>query len=221
MELTAEAVDRVVRAALAEDVGAGDLTTEASCRAEARCRAAARARGAGRGLRARGRGRGLRGARPGDRVEPMLADGSRLDAGDVPARVATVEGPARAVLTGERTALNLLGRLSGDRDADRALRRARRGHRRDDPGHAQDDARAAGAREVRGPLRRRRRTTAPGSTTRSSIKENHLRLAGGITAAAGGARRSQRHPGRGRGGDARGGRRGARAPAPTGSCSTT
>src|SRR5207237_3238862 len=31
----------------------------------------------------------------------------------VPARVAAIEGPARAILTGERTALNLFGRLCG------------------------------------------------------------------------------------------------------------
>ena len=43
--------------------------------------------------------------------EPLAADGDRID--DVPAEVARVRGPARALLTGERTALNLLGRLSG------------------------------------------------------------------------------------------------------------
>jgi nicotinate-nucleotide pyrophosphorylase (carboxylating) len=43
--------------------------------------------------------------------EPLLADGARVS--DPPAALARLEGPARAVLTGERTALNLLGRLSG------------------------------------------------------------------------------------------------------------
>jgi nicotinate-nucleotide pyrophosphorylase (carboxylating) len=43
-------------------------------------------------------------------VEPLVEEGARLDG---PAAVARLEGPARAVLTGERTALNLLGRLSG------------------------------------------------------------------------------------------------------------
>ena len=33
--------------------------------------------------------------------------------GGLPALVATIEGPARAILTGERTALNIFGRLSG------------------------------------------------------------------------------------------------------------
>src|SRR3989442_8445108 len=39
MELTAEHVDQVVRTALAEDVGSGDLTTQAVVPADARCRA--------------------------------------------------------------------------------------------------------------------------------------------------------------------------------------
>ena len=113
MELTAQAVDRVVRAALAEDVGAGDLTTEAVVSAEARCRAALVIEEPGVVCGLTAAGAVFTALDPATAVEPTLADGSRLDAGDVPARVATVEGPARAVITGERTALNLLGRLSG------------------------------------------------------------------------------------------------------------
>jgi nicotinate-nucleotide pyrophosphorylase (carboxylating) len=44
------------------------------------------------------------------RFEPLVADGDRVRRGDVLARVT---GPTRALLTGERTALNLLCRLSG------------------------------------------------------------------------------------------------------------
>ena len=69
--------------------------------------------------------------------------------------VARVSGNARALLTGERTALNLLGRLSRHRHAHASLRRRRRGHRRDDPRHAQDDAGPARAREARRARRRR------------------------------------------------------------------
>jgi nicotinate-nucleotide pyrophosphorylase (carboxylating) len=43
-------------------------------------------------------------------VEPLVEDGEELSAGAVLARV---RGPARSVLTGERTALNLLGHLCG------------------------------------------------------------------------------------------------------------
>ncbi len=47
---------------------------------------------------------------PSTRLEPRVADGSRVNAGDI---VATVSGTTRAILTGERTALNLLQRMSG------------------------------------------------------------------------------------------------------------
>jgi nicotinate-nucleotide pyrophosphorylase (carboxylating) len=43
-------------------------------------------------------------------VTPSVADGDRVDA---PQEIALISGPTRAVLSGERTALNLLGRLSG------------------------------------------------------------------------------------------------------------
>jgi nicotinate-nucleotide pyrophosphorylase (carboxylating) len=47
-----------------------------------------------------------------DRVlfDPLLDDGDRIPAGG---HVAVVSGPTRSVLSGERTALNLLGRMSG------------------------------------------------------------------------------------------------------------
>jgi nicotinate-nucleotide pyrophosphorylase (carboxylating) len=51
-------------------------------------------------------------------VEPAAADGDAVTAG---ARLARVRGPARALLAGERTALNLLGRLSGIATATRDL----------------------------------------------------------------------------------------------------
>src|SRR4029077_314680 len=43
-------------------------------------------------------------------VEALVEERASIDG---PAAVARLEGPARAILTGERTALNLLGRLSG------------------------------------------------------------------------------------------------------------
>jgi nicotinate-nucleotide pyrophosphorylase (carboxylating) len=111
VELTAEALDRVVRTALAEDVGTGDRTTDGVVPATARSRAALL-------LEEPGVACGIDAARAvfaaldsGVRFEPLLDDGARVT--DPPARLATIEGPARAILTGERTALNLLGRLSG------------------------------------------------------------------------------------------------------------
>jgi nicotinate-nucleotide pyrophosphorylase (carboxylating) len=111
MELTAEVVERVVDAALAEDVGSGDRTTDGVVPSNARCRAELV-------LEEPGVVCGLPVVRavfatldPDVRLETLVDEGARLT--DVPARIATVEGVARAVLTGERTALNLLGRLCG------------------------------------------------------------------------------------------------------------
>jgi nicotinate-nucleotide pyrophosphorylase (carboxylating) len=111
MELTLETLEPVIRAALAEDVGSGDRTTEGLVPADARCKADLLLKEPGvvcGGAAARAVFQMLD---PGVRVEVLLADGSRIT--DVPALVATIEGPARAILTGERTALNIFGRLSG------------------------------------------------------------------------------------------------------------
>jgi nicotinate-nucleotide pyrophosphorylase (carboxylating) len=111
MELTAEALDRVVRTALAEDVGEGDRTTDGVVPADARCQAELVLEEAGVVC-------GLDAARAvfealdsGVRFEPLQGDGARVI--ETPQTLARLDGPARAVLTGERTALNLLGRLSG------------------------------------------------------------------------------------------------------------
>jgi nicotinate-nucleotide pyrophosphorylase (carboxylating) len=48
---------------------------------------------------------------PEARFEPLAADGDRIET--APTVLARIEGSARTVLTGERTALNLLGRLCG------------------------------------------------------------------------------------------------------------
>jgi nicotinate-nucleotide pyrophosphorylase (carboxylating) len=111
MELTAEILDPVVRAALAEDVGSGDRTTDGLVPADARCRADLLLEEPGVVCGVAAVRAVFQALDPGVRVEVLLADGARVT--QVPARVATIEGPARAVLTGERTALNLFGRLCG------------------------------------------------------------------------------------------------------------
>ena len=104
-------IGRAVETALAEDLGqAGDITTEATVPADAKARAvfAARTPGVISGLAvARETFRALDA-----RVKFIaeVADGASVEAG---ACVATVQGPARAILTGERVALNFLGRMSG------------------------------------------------------------------------------------------------------------
>jgi nicotinate-nucleotide pyrophosphorylase (carboxylating) len=101
----------IVRAALAEDLGrAGDVTAQACIPAQARLSAVFATRKPGVVA-------GLACARlaiaeldPTGRFEPLVADGARVEAGQP---LAQVEANARALLSAERTGLNLLGRLSG------------------------------------------------------------------------------------------------------------
>ena len=105
------AVRRAVEAALAEDLGrAGDITSAATIAATASARVAIVSRGAGRLAGLQLAQAAFTAMEPAIVFEAGKADGDRLAAGDVVARIA---GPARAVLTAERTALNFLGHLSG------------------------------------------------------------------------------------------------------------
>jgi len=97
-----------VAAWLAEDVGDGDLTTERVIPVDAVCEASIL-------IKERGIVCGL------DLVEELFRELNETvrfqalasDGDEVEGRVALLEGPARPILTGERTALNILGRLSG------------------------------------------------------------------------------------------------------------
>ncbi len=100
----------IVRLALAEDLGSGDVTTESLVSPTARARAEIQAR-------APGVLAGLDVARlvfqeldPESSFRSPLRDGAAVEPGQV---VAHVEGAARAILSGERAALNLLQHLSG------------------------------------------------------------------------------------------------------------
>ena len=99
-----------VKRALEEDIGPGDVTTDTIVPAGAslRGRIVAKQDGVVAGLEiAREVMLALS-----DRITfvAKTSDGSRVTRGTV---LAEVEGPARALLTGERTALNFLGRMSG------------------------------------------------------------------------------------------------------------
>ena len=100
----------LVRRALAEDVGRGDVTTQATIAPGTRSRARFVARQAGvvAGLPIAALTFAL--LDPAVEFETLTPDGSSVAAGDTLARVT---GDAAALLTGERTALNFLGRLSG------------------------------------------------------------------------------------------------------------
>ena len=148
---------RVVEMALAEDLAWGDVTTEAVV---------------GAGRPARGdllvKGEGVLAGLPVAALvfaavdpsvifAPLVADGTPVTPGMT---VAQVTGPAGSLLKAERVALNLLQRLSGVASVTRPLRRRGERHAGAHRRHAQDDAGAARAGEVRRPRRRRRTTTA-------------------------------------------------------------
>ena len=104
-------VEPLVRAALAEDFGlGGDITSEATVPAGTRASATLAARTAGvlAGLDAALLAFTL--LDPDMTIDVRRRDGDRLAAGDA---IATLSGDARAILGGERTALNLLSHLSG------------------------------------------------------------------------------------------------------------
>jgi nicotinate-nucleotide pyrophosphorylase (carboxylating) len=166
-----------VRAYLAEDVGEGDLTSASVVPEGATLRASLL-------LKERGVVCGLgvaesvfRELDPDVRFEPLVADGD-----EARGEVARVEGNARALLTGERTALNLLGRLSGVATLTRRYVDAVAGTgatvldtRKTTPG-----LRALEKLAVRcGGGENHRFGLYDGIL----IKDNHLRLAGGIAAA--------------------------------------
>ncbi len=106
----APAVASLVRAALDEDVGTGDVTTTATVAelARARARLVAKQEMVLAGLPIFERV--FRQLDPAIGCAAYFAEGSRVPVG---ATVAELEGRARAILTGERTALNFLAHLSG------------------------------------------------------------------------------------------------------------
>lgn len=110
MDLNIEDVKPLVELALQEDIGRGDVTSNAIISPE--CKAKGLIIVKGKGIVA-----GLSVAElvfktVDSAVEftPLLADGKRVEVGEC---VAEVVGRAKAILAGERTALNFLGRLSG------------------------------------------------------------------------------------------------------------
>jgi nicotinate-nucleotide pyrophosphorylase (carboxylating) len=111
MELTSQDIERVVAAALAEDVGSGDATTLAIVPEDARCRAELLLEEPGVVCGVPIAFAVFHALDPAVSVTPELEEGTLVS--DVPAVLAVFEGPARAILSGERVALNLLGRLCG------------------------------------------------------------------------------------------------------------
>lgn len=110
MNLSPETIRAIVARALREDIGHADITTEAVIPAGARAAAQLVMREAGVVAGLPLLAAVFAALDPAVAVTLCAADGDAVTAGAV---VARLEGPARAILTGERVALNLIQRLSG------------------------------------------------------------------------------------------------------------
>ena len=108
--LTDTAIEAVVFAALEEDAPWGDITSELFVPAEAVATAELNAREPGVFSGGAVIVATFAAVSTDVSVELMLDDGDRFESGDV---LAVISGPARAVLRGERVALNLSQRMSG------------------------------------------------------------------------------------------------------------
>lgn len=103
-------LNNFISGALTEDIGTGDITTMSCVPADAVSKGSFIAKEAGVicGLGVAARVFAL--VDPAVSLTPRVADGDTVNKGDV---IAEIDGPARSILTGERTALNLLQHLSG------------------------------------------------------------------------------------------------------------
>lgn len=182
-------LERIIDTALEEDVGGGDLTTETVVPESAWASASILARQ--EGVLA-----GLPVARavfqrvdPGLEFTSVAPEGQRLA---VDQAVAHIEGAARSILTAERTALNLLQRLSGIATAAAACVAA----------CAESKARVVDTRKTAPGLRMldKYAIRIGGADNHRTglfdgvlIKENHLRAGGGISRSIAGARAGAPH----------------------------
>lgn len=180
----------LVRATLLEDLGrAGDLTTDAIVPTDLQATMVLAARQPGVVAGIDVAASAFRMVDPAIGILDLLPDGSRVAAGGV---VATIRGPARALLTAERTALNFLCHLSGIATVTASIVDAVHGHRasivctrKTTPGlralekHA---VRAGGGANHRF-----------GLDDAILIKDNHIAVAGGIRTAIERARAGAGH----------------------------
>jgi nicotinate-nucleotide pyrophosphorylase (carboxylating) len=173
-----QAVDEIIRLALAEDIGRGDITTDSTVPAEAEANAVILQKAPGVLC-------GLpivitvfAALDPRVQIETLAEEGSWGDRREV----ARLQGPTRAILTGERTALNFLQRLSGVATMSRRAAKLVEGTgatvldtRKTTPGHRALEkyaVRVGGCHNHRA-----------GLDDAVLIKDNHIRAAGGITRA--------------------------------------
>ena len=170
-------LEPLVRAALLEDLGrAGDITTDAIVPAttQAAMVLAARQPGVVAGLDLASLAFGL--IDPDISMQVAKPDGSRVASGDV---IATLRGPARGLLIGERVALNFLSHLSGIATATAGIVDAVSGHK----------ARIVCTRKTTPGLRALEKYAVRagggcnhrfGLDDAVLIKDNHIAIAGGV-----------------------------------------
>jgi nicotinate-nucleotide pyrophosphorylase (carboxylating) len=110
VELSAKEIRQAVQAALAEDIGSGDATTLATVPETASAKAVMRAREPLVVAGVEFAEMAFRELSKTIKIEKKLCDGDRAIAG---ATLLEISGPARAILSAERVALNFVQRLSG------------------------------------------------------------------------------------------------------------
>jgi len=185
--LDASACHNLLRSFLAEDLGSGDITTETTvpCAQRACGEVVAKAPLVLAGIELFAEVFRLLDVTT--TAEIILHDGEALSAGQIPAQV---HASARALLSGERVALNLLQRLSGVATLTRRFVRAIEGTgaqildtRKTTPGLRALEkyaVRVGGGQNHRKDL-----------SEAVLIKENHIRLAGSVPAALAGAKAAE------------------------------
>jgi nicotinate-nucleotide pyrophosphorylase (carboxylating) len=182
-------VEALIRTALTEDVGRGDVTTRLTVPAGVVATGTLRAKQDGvlAGLPLVGKVFALVGDAV--RVQTLAADGDAFAAG---ATLAHIEGPAAVLLVGERLALNLVQRLSGVATLTRQYVAAAAGTK----------ARIIDTRKTTPGLRVLEKYAVRiggGGNHRAGlddgilIKDNHITAAGGVTAALRAARAGAPH----------------------------
>lgn len=181
-------IDDILEVALAEDLASGDVTARSTIAAdaEARARLVAKATLVVAGLWVA--------EKVFQRVDPTIAFEAQAAEGEQVApgtTLAIASGPARALLGAERTALNLLQRMSGVATMTRAYVEAAGGRCRiTDTRKTMPGLRALDRYAVRcGGGHNHRNDLGAGVL----IKENHVRAAGGISPAIERARRLAPH----------------------------
>ena len=186
--MSTTAPDGLIERALAEDVGDGDITTLAIVPEELRGAASLVMREPGVVCGVDEAFEVFRALDPDAELERMWGEGDELT--EAPAEIALVRGRLRALLTGERTALNLLQRSCGVATQTRAY-----ADRIDGMDVQLLDTRktAPGLRE----LDKRAVACGGGTNHRAGlydailIKDNHVAVAGGVAAAIAAARASR------------------------------